>query len=92
VMFDDVRRRCAALGDWRMHLGGGVGTREDALFWFKSGFSSHRSVFRSWRLILDSAREAELVERWRGLGGDAEVAGGFFPRYRASFASLTTGS
>jgi hypothetical protein len=83
VMFDDVRRRCAALGDWRMHLGGGVGTREDPLFWFKSGFSSHRSVFRSWRLILDSAREVDLVERWRALGGDAELAGQFFPRYRA---------
>jgi hypothetical protein len=82
LMHDAVRRRCAALGDWRMHLGGGVGTRQDALFEFKAGFSNHRAAFRSWRVVLDAAREAELVERWRVLGGDAELAGGFFPRYR----------
>lgn len=83
LMHDAVRRRCTALGDWRMHLGGGVGTREDALFEFKAGFSSHRAAFRSWRVILDAAVEADLVARWRALGGEAELAGGFFPRYRS---------
>ena len=82
LMHDAVRRRCSALGDWRMHLGGGVGTREDALFEFKAGFSSHRAKFGSWRLILDPALEADLGARWRGLGGDAELVGRYFPRYR----------
>jgi hypothetical protein len=83
LMLDEVRRRCAALGDWRMHLGGGVGTREDALFRFKRGFSSNRAAFRSWRVIVDPATEAELDRRWRDRGGDVERAGGYFPRYRA---------
>lgn len=83
LMHDAVRHRCTALGDWRMHLGGGVGTRQDALFEFKAGFSRHRSAFRSWRVILDAAVEADLVARWGALGGDAELAGGFFPRYRS---------
>jgi hypothetical protein len=83
LMLDEVRRRCAALGDWRMHLGGGVGTREDALFRFKCGFSSHRATFRTWRMILDGDREADLDARWRALGGDTTLASGFFPRYRA---------
>lgn len=83
LMFDEVRRRCSALGDWRMLLGGGVGTREDALYQFKCGFSNHRAKFCSWRITLDAAREADLNARWRALGGDAELAAGFFPTYRA---------
>jgi hypothetical protein len=82
LMHDAVRRRCTALGDWRMHLGGGVGTRQDALFEFKAGFSSHRATFRSWRVILDAAVEADLVARWCALDGKADPASGFFPRYR----------
>jgi hypothetical protein len=83
LMLDQVRRRCAALGDRRLHLGGGVGAREDALFRFKRGFSSQRGRFRSWRLIVDPRAHEQLLARWRALGGDPVQAGEFFPRYRA---------
>jgi hypothetical protein len=81
LLLDAVRRRCTALGDRQLHLGGGVGTREDALFLFKRGFSSRRAHFRSWRIVLDEPGYARLEQRWRERGG--EGADGFFPRYRA---------
>lgn len=83
LMLDHVRRRCVALGDRRLHLGGGVGAREDALFQFKRGFSSQRGRFRSWRVIADPHAHEQLLARWRALGGDPIQAGEFFPRYRA---------
>lgn len=83
LMLDEVRRRQAARGDWRMHLGGGVFTREDALFQFKRGFSPLRSRFVSWRLIADERAYARECEGWRARGGVPELAGSFFPLYRA---------
>jgi hypothetical protein len=83
LLLDEVRRRQAARGDWRMHLGGGVGAREDALFRFKRGFSRERGGFASWRVIADVAAHQELVAAWETGGGSREAAGGFFPLYRA---------
>jgi hypothetical protein len=83
LMLDEVRRRQVARGDRQMHLGGGVGAREDALFRFKRGFSHERGRFLSWRVIADSDAHARLVEAWVARGGSRELAGPFFPLYRA---------
>jgi hypothetical protein len=83
LMLDEVRRRQVARGDRQMHLGGGVGAREDALFRFKRGFSPERGRFLSWRVIPDPDVHARLVDAWVARGGSRELAGRFFPLYRA---------
>lgn len=82
VEVDAVRRWAKARGASVLHLGGGLGGREDSLFRFKSGFSKDRRPFFTWHLVLDRAREESLVAQ-RGGGGD-----GFFPAYRGPGSSL----
>lgn len=63
-----------------LHLGGGVGCREDSLAFFKQGFSSLRARFLTLRMVLDPTAYAVLLDRRRD-----RVAGsgdGFFPAYR----------
>jgi hypothetical protein len=83
LLLDEVRRRSIALGDRCMHLGGGVGAREDPLYRFKRGFSRQRGRFHSWRVIVDELAYAKLVARWVALGGDPTGRAELFPRYRA---------
>ena len=64
-----------------LHLGGGVGSRDDSLLHFKAGFSSKRARFHSWRLITAPEVYRELVADWRREhGGNPD--GAFFPAYR----------
>lgn len=69
-------------GNTRLHLGGGVGGRQDSLFEFKAGFSRDRHAFHTLRLLADPDRYAELV-RARRPGADALDLTGYFPGYRA---------
>lgn len=83
LMMDQVIRWGNEAGQRVLHLGGGVGGREDALFHFKAGFSPLRAEFRSWRVVVDAERYGTLADTWRG-GAPAEGAeSGFFPAYRA---------
>ena len=65
-----------------LHLGGGVGGREDSLYGFKSDFnkSSHH-VFAIGKKIFDSEAYAFLLDIRRK--NEACVNPGFFPQYRA---------
>jgi len=76
VIIDEVRRWGTDHGFAWLHLGGGVGSKADSLFRFKSGFSSHRSQFKVIKWILDPMIYKEAVNRAGSL--DA----GFFPAYR----------
>ena len=66
------------------HLGGGL-QPDDSLFMFKSGFSSKRALFYTYRRIHDPDCYQRLVQRKledeRLSGSVADE--GFFPRYRA---------
>jgi hypothetical protein len=64
-----------------LHLGGGVGCREDSLAFFKQGFSKLRGRFLTLRLVLDPAAYAVLAAR-RGAAGPDQPGAGFFPAYR----------
>lgn len=64
-----------------LHLGGGVGCRNDALFQFKTGFSNLRSEFETCHVNCDQKRYDELTED-AGLR-DAPIDR-FFPAYRAT--------
>ena len=85
LMLDCAINWAKAAGNRVLHLGGGVGSRDDALFRFKTGFSDLRSPFQTWRVICDHKRYVELTE-------DAGVfdapIDGFFPAYRASAETL----
>ena len=67
-----------AIGARSLHLGGGLGAREDPLFWFKSGFSPLRRSYSTLGVLADCKAYAELLVR---SGGDPMSS--FFPAYRA---------
>lgn len=82
LLFDEARRWAAECGCRVLHLGGGVGCRQDSLFDFKAGFSDQRHSFYTYRMVLDDAQYQELVTGWaRQAGGEIDQA--FFPGYRA---------
>lgn len=84
------KARVHFLRDWAktrgnrvLHLGGGVGSTNDSLFYFKAGFSNDRSPFYTWRVVTDDVAYHQLVMRWQCEHGTAaEEPDGFFPAYR----------
>jgi hypothetical protein len=86
-MLDCAINWAKAAGNRVLHLGGGVGSRNDALFQFKTGFSNLRSGFETWRVICDQKRYDELTK-------DAGVYDAsidrFFPAYRAPLELAAT--
>jgi hypothetical protein len=62
------------------HLGGGVATRADSLFYFKAGFSKLRSAFSTCSAIIDEDKYTRLVNAATAKIGQRE--GYFFPAYR----------
>jgi sugar O-acyltransferase (sialic acid O-acetyltransferase NeuD family) len=69
------------------HLGGGVGARDDSLFYFKAGFSDRRHEFSTWQwVVLPKVYEQLCHARlhWDQEHGLESGPAEFFPRYRAS--------
>jgi hypothetical protein len=64
------------------HLGGGVGGREDGVFYFKAGFSDLRHPFYTWRACCEPTVYERLVAAWleQNPGGSASTE--YFPAYR----------
>ena len=74
-------------GNKYLHIGGGVGGKQDNLYTFKSGFSKQRHQFYTLRTVVDTPKYNELLEaRANSLNKPiAELqSSGFFPAYRAS--------
>ena len=83
MLIHEARQFLGEAGCSVLQLGGGVGSREDSLFRFKSGFSDERTVFRSLRWVVDPSRYALVLKCWSG--GHAapdDLATGWFPAYR----------
>ena len=78
LVIDTARLWAIGQGAHTLHLGGGVGAREDSLFLFKAGFSKCRHEFATWRWVVAPEIYAQLCER-RGVAVSAD----FFPAYRA---------
>ncbi len=83
---------CAAFakarGAFWLHLGGGVGSTTDALFKFKSGFSSTRWRYSTIRMVTRPSEYRLLVERSHRLTPSVNLRvdtadGGYFPAYRS---------
>ena len=89
LLLDEVRSWAVDQGARFLHLGGGVGGRQDSLFHFKAGFSDRRHAFVTWRWILDPRRYAVLCEARRAVtgGGLDALTQGYFPAYRAGLTA-----
>jgi hypothetical protein len=65
-----------------LHLGGGVGSAEDSLFRFKTGFSDCRHPYYTWQVVFrEDVYQALTARRLESPGAAARP--GFFPAYRA---------
>ena len=92
VRFSPARIVIEHMRDWGIrnsrkwiHLGGGVGSREDSLFFFKSGFSKLRAEFHVAKIVPDASKYERLcMERERVAPRSSDTADSeFFPAYRA---------
>ena len=92
LLLDDVRRWGLENGYKSMHLGGGLGGREDALYQFKRKFSPLTHPFHTGSWILDPALYRELDVRNRANYSARGIDLGevtYFPSYR--FTPAPTG-
>tara|TARA_R110002049_G_scaffold27321_2_gene94038 strand:- start:122470 stop:123579 length:1110 start_codon:yes stop_codon:yes gene_type:complete len=82
VLFEDAASFFKQRGCRWLHLGGGLGAREDNLYRFKCGFSDQRFPFHVWKYVVDMKRYQELCRPTRipSMGDKYES---FFPQYRA---------
>jgi Acetyltransferase (GNAT) domain len=81
LLDDEMRRWTKRRGNSVYHLGGGLGGRDDALFWYKTGFSDRRHPFHTWRVVTDPAAYDAIV-RQKGASLDSDLMSGYFPAYR----------
>jgi sugar O-acyltransferase (sialic acid O-acetyltransferase NeuD family) len=89
LLFDTVRLWASEEGARTMHLGGGVGSREDSLLHFKKGFSDRRHVFWTWRWVVEPDAYRSLCDRndrRNAEVGAPSASREYFPRYRCSAA------
>jgi len=80
LLFDEASLFGRDLGMKYLHLGGGVGGKEDSLFVFKSGFSSLFFDFKTWRYIANEPVYNQLVEE---KCKNKELTNVIFPLYRS---------
>ncbi|MDF2095823.1 GNAT family N-acetyltransferase [Aquibaculum arenosum] len=83
LLFHEAALHFRAQGARVLHLGGGLGGREDSLFRFKAGFSKQSATFHSLRMIVDPGRYARLSGLAVSEAGALPSGEGFFPAYRA---------
>lgn len=84
VLVDDAVAWARDRGAVALHMGGGRGSAEDSLFFFKSRFSPLRHPFHVGRWVLDREAYAALAaERAATLAEGESLAPGYFPAYRA---------
>jgi hypothetical protein len=74
LMIDYAADWMGSSGVTTLHLGGGVGGRDDGLLNFKKGFSERVHQFSVWQWVVDSETYGRLAP--------STDTGGFFPAYR----------
>ena len=85
LLIDTARLWANERGARTMHLGGGVGSKEDSLFFFKSGFSQRRHTFPTWRWVIEPETYRKLCDEKTSrnvAGGLQWTSADFFPQYR----------
>jgi hypothetical protein len=74
-----------------LHIGGGLGGREDSLFRYKAGFSKSRHDYFTYRMVLDEEKDATLTAARKELDAWPEEGTDFFPLYRYPVLDDTPG-
>jgi len=85
VILDEVRRWGTSQGIKWFHLGGGLGSTEDSLFRFKSGFSKSKFSFEIVKAVIEPQIYDMLVarkKRWLESIGYELKSDSYFPTYR----------
>ena len=82
LVFEHAICTAKAEGSQVLHLGGGVGAKNDSLFQFKVGFSNALHRFHTFRMILDEEKYEMANARWHEKGGKSVEESDFFPIYR----------
>jgi hypothetical protein len=81
LVLDQTRYWAKSRGNKTLHIGGGVGASEDALYRFKSGFSKQRHQFWIMKWITDAERYQYLVKlKEEQISSKLETD--YFPAYR----------
>lgn len=87
LILDTVRQWGVTTGAAILHLGGGLGSREDDLFRFKAGFSNLRCQFSVWQMVVNPRIYSHFVEQkraWRQRNGLNPMDADYFPAYRGA--------
>lgn len=95
LIVETERKWAQAMGARVLHLGGGVGAREDSVFRYKAAFSGRRHTFSTWQWVLQPEAYEELCARqarWNAANGLRPGAEGFFPEYRCPTVPVETSS
>lgn len=82
LLFHEVCLWAKRRGNRVLHLGGGLGGKEDALYHFKAGFSPRRHPFHTWRAQCEPAVYTRALELWRQRARPEAIDPSFFPPYR----------
>lgn len=86
IILDAARIWGTEVGAKVLHLGGGVGGKEDGLFHFKSGFSNLTYQFKIWRAVVNKEAYRDLNTKkqfWNDQHHLEVVDQDYFPEYRA---------
>lgn len=79
LLVDEISLIGKSLGMKYYNLGGGLGYRNDMLFYWKATFSDLHMPFQTWRFIADPDAYQSLLDE-RGI--DKDTKADFFPLYR----------
>ena len=85
LLIDHVRIYGTNQGYKNLHLGGGVGSKEDNLFHYKAGFSKSRNTFKIWKYIANKKVYQSLIKKI-----DISKSDNFFPLYRSKNLQLVS--
>jgi len=86
VLIDEASAIGRAMGMKYLHLGGGVGGKNDPLFYWKAGFSPCYLIFETWRIINDVVAYNQLCYEHSDLEDNDDEKSDYFPLYRKSIA------
>ena len=87
LLLHQMRLWAKERGNQYLHIGGGVGGKQDNLYTFKSGFSKQRHEFFTLRSVVDLEKYNDLLQfRANAINKSVEELqqSQFFPAYRAS--------
>ena len=83
LLIDEMRIRGKQENYSYLNLGGGVGAKEDSLFYFKSGFSKYTLPFKVWKYVVNPTIYEDLVQQRNDIRYCEETLR-YFPRYRVN--------